>query len=206
MAVLIWIVFVLFVLTMVMLDLGVFHRKAHVVGVKEALAWTAVWIMSALAFNVLVYFFYAGNWFGWTEIHSHDLTGREAAIQYFTGYVLEKSLSVDNIFVIALIFAYFAVPLAEQHRVLFWGILGAVVLRGVMIAFGAFLISRFEWIIYVFGAFLIFTAVRMLLVRHEEIHPDKNPLVRLVRKIYPVASEYPRGRFFTRVDGRRSRR
>jgi tellurite resistance protein TerC len=155
-------------------------------------------------FNVFVYFLYAKNWFGWTHIHSHQLTGSQAAIQFFTGYVIEKSLSLDNIFVIAMIFAYFRVPLAEQHRVLFWGILGAVVLRGVMIAMGAALIERFDWIIYVFGALLILSAVKMLVIRHDNLDPGKNPLVRLTRRLYPVSHDFDGSRFFTTMGDRRA--
>jgi tellurite resistance protein TerC len=199
-----WIGFVAFIFVMVMLDLGVFHRKARAVRIREALTWTSVWVAMAIMFNVFVYFLYDKNWFGWTDIHSHQLTGAEAAIQFFTGYVIEKSLSLDNIFVIAMIFAYFRVPLAEQHRVLFWGILGAVVLRGAMIAMGVALIERFEWISYVFGALLILSAVKMLVIRHDNLDPSSNPLVRLTRRLYPVTSEFEGSRFFTTLDGRKA--
>ena len=204
MTIFLWIGFVVFVFAMVMLDLGVFHRKARAVSIGEAFAWTFVWVAMALVFNVFVYFLYAENWFGWTDLHSHQLTGAQAAIQFFTGYVIEKSLSLDNIFVIAMIFAYFSVPLSEQHRVLFWGILGAVVLRGVMIAMGAVLIERFDWIIYVFGGFLILSAVKMLVMRHDNLDPNKNPLVRLTRRFYPVTDEFVGSRFFTTLDGRKA--
>jgi len=202
MTVFVWITFVLFILVMIMLDLGVFHRKAHVISIQEALAWTFVWVALALAFNVLVYFLYEENWLGWSDIHTHRLTGRQAAVQFFTGYLVEKSLSVDNIFVIAMIFAYFRVPLAQQHRVLFWGILGALVLRGVMIGLGAILISHFDWIVYAFGLLLILSAVKMLIVRHDNIEPDKNLAVRLVRRLYPVTDEYEGYHFFLTVNGR----
>ncbi len=200
----IWIGFVVFVVAMVLLDLGVFHRKAHVVSLPEALAWTAAWVALALAFNVLIYFLYAGDWLGWADLPSHRLTGKQAALQYLTGYLLEKSLSIDNIFVIAMIFSYFRVPLAEQHRVLYWGILGAVVLRGVMIAGGAALMARFDWIVYVFGALLLVTATKMLLTRHDTIDPERNLAVRWLRKVYPISSQFDGGRFFTVVDGRRA--
>lgn len=186
---------------MVGLDLGVFHRQAHAMSVREALAWTAVWVALALAFNAVVYFLYEGNWGGASVATAH-LTGRQAAIQFFTGYLLEKSLSVDNIFVIAMIFAFFRVPLVEQHRVLFWGILGAVILRGAMIAVGAALVVRFEWTVYVFGVLLILSAVKMLIMRHDNIHPDRNLAVRLTRRLYPVSSSFDGSRFFTTMNGR----
>jgi tellurite resistance protein TerC len=198
----VWIGFLLFVLVMVMLDLGVFHRKARTVKVSEALAWTLLWVTLALVFNVFVYFLYEHDGEAQASVPSDRLTGQEAAIQFFTGYVLEESLSVDNIFVIAMIFAFFRVPLREQHRVLFWGILGAVVLRFTMIALGAALIERFDWIVYVFGVLLILSAVKMLIVRQDNIHPDRNLAVRLTRKLYPVSSDFDGSRFFTRVNGR----
>ena len=136
MQILVWFLFLGFVITMVFLDLGVFHRHAHRITIREAIIWTAIWVAVSLAFNVVVYNLYEHNWLRWTEVHSHQLTGRQAALQFFTGYLIEKSLSVDNIFVIAMIFAFFGIPSEQQHRVLFWGILGAVVMRGVMIAFG----------------------------------------------------------------------
>lgn len=196
----IWIGFLAFVAVMLALDLGVFHRKAHVISTTEALAWTVFWVMVALAFNAGVYFIYEHNWLG----IGHRLTGGQAALQFFTGYLIEKSLSLDNIFVIALIFAYFRVPLMYQHRVLFWGVLGAVVMRGIMIATGAALIARFDWIVYVFGALLIGTAVRMLVSRPDNIAPERNLPVRLVRRIYPVAPHYDGQRFFTSVNGERA--
>jgi len=200
----VWGGFLVFILAMILLDLGVFHRKSRVISIGEALAWTFVWIVLALAFNVLVYFLYEENWLGWSEIAIHHLTGRQAALQFFTGYLVEKSLSVDNLFVIAMIFAYFAVPLAEQHRVLFWGIMGALVLRGVMIGLGSVLISRFDWIVYVFGALLILSAVKMLVVRHDNIQPNKNLVVRLVRRFYPVSDEFHGRKFFILENGRRT--
>jgi len=198
----VWVGFLGFVLVMVALDLGVFHRKARTPTIPAALSWTALWIVLALAFNVLVYFLYEQNWGGGSAVATAHLSGREAATQFFTGYLVEKSLSIDNIFVIAMIFAFFRVPLAEQHRVLFWGIFGAVVLRGVMIAIGAALIERFDWIVYVFGALLILSAVKMLVVRHDNIDPDRNVVVRLTRRIYPVTDRFDGSRFFTVVDGR----
>ena len=136
MTILVWIAFIVFVVCMVLFDLGVFHRQAHVIGIREALGWTVVWVLLALGFNVLVYFLYEHDWLGWRSSGLHELTGQQAAIQFLTGYLLEKSLSIDNIFVIAMIFAYFRVPLEQQPRVLLWGVLGAIVLRGVMIGIG----------------------------------------------------------------------
>ena len=204
MSLVVWIVFLAFVLTMVLLDLGVFHRKAHAVRIQEALAWTFFWVFLALMFNVLVFFLYRGDLAAWVGVPTQQLSAQAAAEQFLAGYVLEKSLSVDNIFVIALIFAYFSIPLAQQHRILFWGILGAVVLRGVMIALGAALIARFEWVVYVFGALLLISAVKMLRFQHDSIEPGRNPLVRLARRLYPVSGDVHCGRFFVLLDGRRA--
>ena len=200
----VWVGFLVFIGAMVALDLGVFHRRQRVVGLAEALGWTALWVALALAFNVGIYFLYGENWLGWSDLHSHDLTGEQAALQFFTGYLVEKSLSIDNIFVIAMIFAYFNVPLAHQHRLLFWGVLGAVVLRGVMIAIGAALLARFDWVMYLFGGLLIASAVRLLIARHDNLAPDRNLLVRLARRVYPVAGDVDSGRFFVRHEGRRA--
>jgi tellurite resistance protein TerC len=177
-----WAGFNLFILAMLALDLGVFHRKAHEVSIKEATTWSAVWISLAMIFN-------AGLWY---------FRGAEPAIEFFTGYLIEKSLSVDNIFVFALIFSYFAVPPAWQHRVLFWGILGALILRAAFIFAGAALLAQFHWVIYVFGAFLIFTGVRMALLRNTEMDPGKNPVLKLVRKLIPVTSDFRGDHFFAR--------
>ncbi len=204
MTALIWIGFVTLVLGMLALDLGVFHRRLHVVSVREALTWTSVWVAVSLAFNVCIYFMYGHHWLGIGRDIGHDLTGHQAALQFFTGYVIELSLSLDNIFVIALIFTYFRVPPIYQHRVLFWGVLGAQIMRGVMIGAGAALISRFEWMIYVFGGLLIATAVKMLIVQQDDLEPNRNPLVRLARRFYPVTSTFEEQRFFTRLDGRRA--
>ena len=183
--VLIWLGFNLFVLLMLALDLGVFHRQAHDVSIREASLWSVAWIALALTFNVILYFWRGG----------------EVALQFLTGYVIEKSLSVDNIFVFVLLFGYFAVPPIYQHRVLFYGILGALLMRGLMIAAGAALIKEFHWIIYLFGGFLIFTGIRMALHRNEELHPEQNPIVRLVRRVIPVTPEYHGQQFFVRQAG-----
>lgn len=197
----VWILFLAFIITMVALDLGVFHRKDRVVTVRDSLGWSAFWIGLALLFNVGVYFLYENN-YTWASLATEHLSGKEAATQYFMGYLLEKSLSLDNIFVIAMVFSYFRVPLEIQHRVLFWGILGAVVLRGVMIGLGVALINRFEWVTYLFGVFLLYSAVRMLMLRHETVEPGDNPLVRLARRWLPVTPGYHGRHFVVRVDGK----
>jgi tellurite resistance protein TerC len=184
---LIWVGFNAFVLAMLALDLGVFHRKAHVVGFRESMTWTVVWVVLALLFN-------AGIW---------HFSGSEKALEFFTGYVIEKSLSVDNVFVFAMLFSYFAVPPLYQHKVLFWGVLGALVMRAAMIALGAALIAKFSWIIYLFGAFLILTGIKMVLKREEEIHPERNPVVRLFKRLMPVTSDYRGDKFFVRENGLR---
>jgi tellurite resistance protein TerC len=195
-----WIGFLVLVMVLLALDLGVFHRRAHVIGPKEALQWTAVWIAAALLFNVFVYFAYEHHWLG-MDLPDVERDGRAAAVLFFTGYVVEKSLSIDNIFVMALIFSYFAVPAAYQHRVLFWGIVGALLMRGVMILIGAVLIQRFHWVLYLFGAFLLFTAAKMLLVR-EGPDPKDNYLVKLAARLLPVAPVYADQRFLLRIDGK----
>ena len=181
-----WLGFNAFILAMLALDLGLFHRKSHEVSVREATIWSGVWIALAMLFNAGIYTF----------------RGPEQGIQFFTGYLIEKSLSVDNIFVFALIFGFFAVPKAYQHRVLFWGILGALVMRALFIAAGAALLTRFHWIIYVFGAFLLFTGIKMALYRNQEIHPENNPVLRLVRRLVPVTDSYQGDRFWVRHGGK----
>ncbi len=199
--------FIALVCAFLALDLGVFHRQAHIVRMKEALSWTLVWVATALAFNVWIYFAYEGQWLGLgrdlvqLDGTIRDVGGWEASKLFLTGYIVEKSLAMDNVFVIAMIFAYFAIPAIYQHRVLFWGILGALIMRAGMIAVGAALIQRFSWIVYVFGGFLILTAVKMALIKSDGIDPDKNPLIRLVRRLIHVTSDYDGQRFFTRVNG-----
>ena len=191
-----WIGFNVFVLGMLALDLGVFHRHSHTVSMKEAVTWSVVWISLALLFNLGIYLF-------WHQIvPSSAYSNSEAAIAFLTGYLIEKSLSVDNIFVFVLLFSYFAVPALYQHRVLFWGVLGALVMRGILIAVGATLIEEFHWIIYVFGAFLIFTGIRMASHQDTEMHPEKNPVVRLFRRLMPVSNEYHGDHFFVRQAGK----
>jgi TerC family integral membrane protein len=191
-----WIGFNLFVLSMLAVDLGVFHRRAHEVSIKEATVWSIVWISLAMLFNVGLYLF-------WDKLSpTSNYSNSEAALAFFTGYLIEKSLSVDNIFVFVLIFTFFAVPAVYQHRVLFWGILGALLMRGTLIAVGAVLLKEFHWIIYIFGAFLIFTGIRMAVHRNEEMHPEQNPVVRLLRRIMPVTENYERDHFFIRRAGK----
>jgi len=176
------------VLALLAIDLGVFHRKAHAVSIREAAIWSAVWIALSLLFNLWVY--YTG--------------GPTAGLNFLAGYLIEKSLSVDNIFVFVLLFSYFRVPAQYQHRVLFWGVIGALVMRGVMILLGAALIERFGWIIYIFGAFLLITGLRMAFHKEseEEIHPEGNPLVRLVRRFIPLTNQMHGEHFFVREGGR----
>ena len=200
----VWAGFLAFVLGLLALDLGVFHRESRAIRTGEALAWAAFYVALALAFNVLVFFLYERNWLGVGVSVGQPLDGHTAALQFLTGYLLEQSLSLDNVFVIALIFSYFRVPLAYQHRVLFWGILGALVMRGAMIGLGAALVTRFDWIIYVFGGILILTAVRMLLAGNEEPHPERSPVIRLARRIYPVTPELHGERFFVQLNGSRA--
>jgi tellurite resistance protein TerC len=183
--VLLWVVFNIFVLGILAIDLLVLHRKAHAVSLREALAWSCVWVSLALLFGIGIYFFRGG----------------EKALEFLTGYVIEWSLSVDNLFVFLVIFSYFAVPSMYQHRVLFWGILGALVLRAIFIATGAALLANFHWMIYVFGGFLIFTGIKLLFVGEEKIEPEKNPAVRLVRRFINVTPEYHGQQFFIRKGG-----
>jgi tellurite resistance protein TerC len=182
---LLWIGFNAFVLVMLALDLGVFHRKGHHVSVKEALIWTAVWVGLSGVFNFFIYYRF----------------GEELAVQFLTGYLIEKSLSVDNIFVIILIFSYFRVPSEYQHKVLFLGILGALVMRGIFIFAGIELIHTFHWLIYIFGGFLVITGVKMLISKDIPMDPDKNLFVKVLRRIVPVTNEYVGDSFFTRRNG-----
>ena len=170
------------VLAVLAIDLGIFNRKAHAASVKEAASWSAVWITLSLGFAVVILQMY----------------GRQAALEFVTGYVIEYSLSVDNIFVIVLIFSYFRIPDKYQHRVLFWGIIGALLMRGGMIAAGAILINAFHWVIYVFGAFLVFTGIRMATHDESDIEPEANPILRLVRRILPITHDYRGQEFFVK--------
>lgn len=184
---LVWVGFGLFVVTMLALDLGVFHRQAHTVSFREALGWTGLWVSLAMLFG-------AGVW---------HYAGRQKALEFYTGYLLELSLSADNVFVFVLIFTYFAVPSKFQHKVLFWGVLGALVMRVIMIALGVALIQRFGWILYVFGAFLILTGLKMVWGSSDRVQPQNNPIVRWFTRHVPLTSEYHGDRFVAKVNGRK---
>lgn len=211
--------FVALVLGFLALDLGVFHRTAHEVSMKEAAAWSVVWLTCGMLFAVFVYFAYERHWLGlgldtplYNPAVKSDPTapliirgvvgGATASREYITGYFIEKSLAMDNIFVIALLFAFFAVPAKYQHRVLFWGILGALLMRGAMIFAGAALVAKYTWILIFFGLLLLATSVKMAVIK-SETDPTKNPVVRLVKRLFPVSDGFDGQRFFTRVDGRR---
>ena len=198
---LVWLAFFSIYIGLLALDLVVLHREARVLQVRQALGWTVVWILVALSFGGLVYGLYEYNWFGWTAGEGM-IEGRGALVQYVTGYLLEWSLSVDNIFVMALIFTYMKIPAELQYRVLFWGIVGAIVLRGAMIALGSALIHSFDWMFYVFGGILLVSAARMLRPEEEEYDPSKSVLMRLAQKVYPITDKLDGERFFTRVDGK----
>src|ERR1700722_2723531 len=180
-----WIGFVACVLIFLALDLGLFHRKAHVVRFKEALLWTAIWFCLAMLFALAL----------------KPARGEKESLEFLTGYLIELSLSMDNVFVIALIFTYFRVPSEFQHRVLFWGILGALVMRGLMIGVGVALIDWLDWILYVFGAFIVFTGIKMFFVK-TEVDPEKNLVIRFARKFFPVAPQFDGQRFRTQWNGR----
>ena len=182
-----WIVFGAAVSAMLALDLGVFHRKARTIEVRQALLWSAVWIALALLFNLGIYF----------------LLGSDKALKFFTGYLVEKSLSVDNLFVFLLIFSYFGVPSTYQHKVLFWGILGALATRGIFIACGLAILQSLHWVIYVFGAFLIYTGMRMSLRKDRRLRLEDNPVLRLLRRLVPITDSYEGDKFLVKVNGRR---
>ena len=182
-----WIIFNAFVLIMLALDLGVFHRRSHEVSVKEALIWTVVWIFLSLIFNVIIYFW----------------RGQQQALEYFTGYLVEKALSIDNIFVFIMIFTYFQIPAKYQHKVLFWGIIGALIMRVIFIFAGVALLEKFHFTIYIFGALLIFTGIKMFNHSYSKINPNKNPVLVFFKKFIPVSQTLHEDNFFTRIDGRR---
>src|SRR3989338_5670216 len=181
-----WIGFGIFVITMLALDLGVFHKKAHEIKFKEALAWSIVWILLALIFNGIIYMW----------------RGPQPAMEFLAGYLIEESLSVDNLFVFLLIFSYFRVPLRDQHSVLFWGIVGVLIMRAVFIALGITLINTFHWIIYVFGGMLIVTGLRLAFEKDKKIEPEKDPVLRLFKRFMPVTERFEGEKFFIRIDGR----
>ena len=175
-----WVLFLLFLITMLTIDLGVFNKKSHTIGYKEALLFSAVWITLALIFNFGV-FRYMGN---------------QKGMEFLTGYLLEYSLSVDNIFIFVLLFGFFNVPKRYHHKVLFWGIVGAIIMRAVLIGLGIALVSQFHWILYVFGIFLIITSIKMFFSKDDVVEPDKNPVVKLFRKYFPVKDSYVKDKFF----------
>jgi tellurite resistance protein TerC len=184
---LLYVLFTLFIIALLTIDLGLFQRKTQEVKIKEALVWSAVWISLALFFNLSLYFWH----------------GKEPALQFLTGYLIELSLSVDNLFVFLLIFMYFKVPAAYQHKVLFWGILGAQIMRGLLIGVGVVLIAQFHWILYLFGVFLVFTGIKMGFQQEEaEVRPERNIFVRLFKKVIPVTAGYHGAKFFLKLDGR----
>ena len=187
-----WIAFNVFVLAMLALDLGVFRRDKHVVEFREALAWTLTWIFLAGCFAVLIYFF------GHTMVGHYVKPNSELSLEFIAGYLIEEALSVDNLFVFLLIFRYFRVPRAYQHEVLFWGVLGALIMRAVFIAVGVSLLNRFHWVIYLFGGILIYSGIKLVRQQDESIHPEKNPLLRLFRKFFPVTEDYEGKKFFVR--------
>ena len=189
-----WVGFVVFVLAMLALDLGVFHRKAHDVKLREALVWTGVWASLALLFNLGIYL-------GWIGAYAGAAARQQAALEFLTGYLIELSLSVDNVFVFALLFSYFHVPPPYRHRVLFWGILGALVMRAAMIFAGVALLEAFHWVMYLFGAILILGGIKMWRSHGVKIDPQTNPVLRLVRRVLPVAGGDHGPRFFTRENG-----
>lgn len=186
----VWAIFIFLVLFFLALDLGVFHRRARVVRFSEALLWSGVWFGCAMIFALVVAPAMVKTW------------SRDDTIKFITGYVIELSLSMDNVFVIALLFAYFAVPDELQHRVLFWGILGALVMRGIMIGLGVVVIEEFQWLLYAMGAFLLFSGVKMTFTDDDAVHPEKNIVIRLVRKFYPVSGSFDGQRFLTKLGGR----
>lgn len=181
-----WVGFNILVLIMLAIDLGIFHGDDHEISVKEGLIWSVIWIVVALIFNLVIYYW----------------KGTEVAIEFLTGYTIERSLSIDNIFVFLMVFSYFRVPAKYQYKVLIWGILGALVLRGVFILGGTFLIAKFDWILYIFGAFLVITGIKMGFGKDKEIEPEKNPMLRVLRKFLPITPNYRGGKFFVRDAGK----
>jgi tellurite resistance protein TerC len=181
-----WVGFNILVLAMLALDLGIFHRKDHKISVKEGLIWSGIWIAVALLFNLVVLL----------------LEGHEKAVQFFTGYLIERALSIDNIFIFLLIFTYFKVPEKYQYKVLFWGILGALIFRGLFIALGVIIIAKFHWVLYIFGVFLLFTGIKMAVSEETKIEPEKNPVLKFIRRFLPISNNYEKGRFFARFDKR----
>ncbi len=196
----IWTLFIVLILFLLFLDLGVFHRKDHEISAKQSLIWTAVWIFLALLFGVAIYYIYKYNWLG---INIQGTEPYLAMLQYYTGYAVEKSLSLDNIFVIAIIFSYFKIPARYQHNILFWGVLGAIVFRGIMIFLGASIILKFHWSTYILGGVLIYSAIRMMTVRHDNVNYYKNPALKPLELLYPIKWDHISSAYFIEQDGRK---
>jgi tellurite resistance protein TerC len=195
----VWLIFLVLIFIMLALDLGVFHKKDEVVSMKASLMWTAVWISLALLFSIPLFFIYKYN-VGHIDI-DHIKPG-QAVVEYITGYLIEKSLSLDNIFIIALIFSFFKIPLKYQHRILYWGIIGAVVFRGIMILVGASLIRNFHWVTYIFGLVLLWSAYKMLVSRHEDTNFRESSAIKLLSKIFPISWDLHDGKFFVKINAR----
>lgn len=190
-----WVIFNVFVLAVLALDLGVFHRKQHVIGFREAMAWTGLWVGLAAVFAVFIYFF------GHTIVGSHARPNSQLTLEFVTGYIIEQSLSVDNLFVFLLIFRYFSVPQEYQHGVLTWGVVGALIMRAIFIVTGVELLDRFHWIIYVFGAILVYSGFKLMRQHGASVHPEKNPLLRLFRRVFRVTPDYHNDSFFVSRGG-----
>jgi tellurite resistance protein TerC len=203
-----WLAFLVLILALLALDLGVFHKEAHVESIREAAGWSVFWVALGLSFSGVIYLVYEQHWLGATLFEGadhHAVDGSEAAVQYVTGYLLEKSLSIDNLFVIALIFTSFRVPRQHQHRVLFWGIVGALVFRGAMIFGGIWLVNRFVWIFYFFGAYLVYAGIKIFLHKEStDVDPREHLAVRFVRRLLPVAKGPHEGHFTRLENGRRA--
>lgn len=181
-----WTLFIAFIVIMLLLDLGIFNKRQHEIKTKEALITSGIWVLLALIFNVFVFYYF----------------GHQAGIDFFTGYLLEKSLSVDNIFVFILIFTYFDIPNKNQHKILYWGIFGALIMRAILIILGAALITKFSWMVIVFGIFLIVAGLKMAFQKNDKVHPERNPVVKFAKKIFPISSEYRNGDFFVKIKGK----
>lgn len=198
--IIVWVLFLALIALLLTLDLGVFHKKAHVVSMKESLLWTSVWVFIAFLFGGVIYWVYKDNLFGFNP---NGILPGEALLKYYTGYIIEESLSLDNIFVIAMIFTYFKIPAKAQHGILFWGIIGAVFFRGIMIFLGTAIIQNFLWSTYIFGAILLYSAFSMMTTRHDNVDYYKNPALRLLNKIIPIDWEDKSHKYFIVKDGKR---
>jgi tellurite resistance protein TerC len=197
----VWLGFILLIFILLAIDIGVFNKKDHVPSTKEAFIFTCIWISTAMLFNVVIYYLYDNQIFGLGLGLGDEVTANDASLKFLTGYIIEYALSMDNIFVIAIIFNFFKVPKEFQHRVLFWGILGALVFRAVMILAGTALIHRFDWLMYVFGVLLLYSSYKMLFGGEEEIKPEDNKLVQFMQKFYPSTNNYHGNHFFVVIDG-----